>query len=371
MTRRVLWLTKGLGRGGTERLITTCAPHLDRGRWTVEVAYLMPSKSAYVDRLLAMGVKVHCLDAARDLDLGWTRRLRRLLAAGDFSVLHSHSPVPAAVARMATVSSGTKLVHTEHNMWDRYRRETYWANAATFARNDAVIAVSQAVADTIPHRYLSTAVRRSGVDVVLHGVDTEEVPADHTREEARRILGLPPDALVVGTIGNLTEKKDHNLLVRSFAEARRAFPHARLCIIGSGPLEDQLRRWVREAGISQVTALPGSRDDARELLPAFDLFALSSRFEGLSIALVEAMAAGLPALSTRVGGVPEVLDGSGAGRLVPARDEHAFIAALRDLLADAHLREQMGGAARQRAKAFDIRAAVRQIEGIYERVLAS
>jgi glycosyltransferase involved in cell wall biosynthesis len=128
---------------------------------------------------------------------------------------------------------------------------------------------------------------------------------------------------------------------------------------------------VREAGIAHVTALPGTRDDARELLPAFDVFALSSRFEGLSIALVEAMAAGLPSVATRVGGVPEVLEGSAAGLMVPARDERAFTAALRGLLNDTAGRVEMGHAARARARAFDVRSAVRQIEAVYERVLAS
>jgi glycosyltransferase involved in cell wall biosynthesis len=128
---------------------------------------------------------------------------------------------------------------------------------------------------------------------------------------------------------------------------------------------------VREANLDGVTVLAGSRDDARELLPAFDVFALSSRFEGLSIALVEAMAAGLPCVATRVGGVPEVVEHSGAGILVPARQEGSFAAALREVLADSALRQRMSRAARVRALAFDVRSAVHQIEAIYERVLAS
>ncbi len=372
MTARILWLTKGLGRGGAERLITTCTPHLDAGKYTIEVAYLLPEKTAYVDRLRDRGVTVHCLDAPRDLNLGWTRRLRSLIQHGDFSIVHTQSPLPAAVARVTTSSRATRMVHTEHNMWSRYHRGTYWANALTYPRNNAVIAVSQAVADTIPSHHLARQVRHDGVDVVLHGVDLDEGPvAPDARASARESLGLPQDALVVGTVGNLTEKKDHRMLLQAFAALHQRVPQARLCIIGSGPLEHRVAGWVDQLGIRAVTTLPGSRDDARELLPAFDVFALSSRFEGLSIALVEALAAGLPCVSTRVGGVPEVLEGSDAGVMVPAGDAAGLTRALQTVLADEQLRGRMGEAALARAAAFDVRRSVRQIEAIYERVLAA
>ncbi len=101
-------------------------------------------------------------------------------------------------------------------------------------------------------------------------------------------------------MGNLTPKKDHQVLVMAFAHLLQRMPEAQLCIIGSGPLEPQVRRWVREAQVAEATVLAGSRDDAPDLLPAFDVFTLSSRFEGLSIALVEALAAGVPSVATRV-----------------------------------------------------------------------
>lgn len=371
MTRRVLWLTKGLGRGGAERLLTTCAPHVERDRFEVEVAYLMPAKSAYVDRLRGQGIAVHCLDGGSDLDLRWSARLRALLRDGDFALLHTHSPMPASVARVVALGGGTRIVHTAHNMWSRYHRATYWANALTYTRNDAVIAVSQAVADSIRPQFLSPRVRRQGIDVVLHGIDLDERSGVLDRAAARTALGLPADALVVGTVGNLTEKKDHRLLVQAFADLRRSCPGAHLCIVGSGPLEHQLAGWVREAGVAEVTTLAGSRDDAAELMAAFDVFALSSRFEGLSIALVEALACGVPCVATRVGGVPEVLDEGGAGVMVPAGDRRLLAEALRGVLCDDERRAVMGRAATARAQDFDIRRSTRQIETIYDRVLAS
>jgi glycosyltransferase involved in cell wall biosynthesis len=367
---KVLWLTKGLGRGGAERLLTTCAPHLDEGRFTVEVAYLVPWKDAYVDRLEQSGVRVHCLGAKRDVDPRWMLRLRRLIRRGGFELVHTHSPLSAAVARVVTLGTPVRVVHTEHNMWSRYRRGTFWANALTYRLNDAVVAVSHAVAGTISARYLSRDLRRRGVDVVHHGIDFASVDKGAVaRAKARAELGLPEDVPVVGTVGNLTEKKDHGSLVQAFAEVRRRLPDARLVIIGSGPLEARVHDAVRRAGLEGSVLLTGSRDDAQTLLPAFDLFVLSSRFEGLSIALVEGLAAGVPAVCTRVGGVPEVLDGSDAGVMVPPQRPDLLAAAIVDVLTDDAGRARMAEAAVRRATAFDVRRSVAELAAIYDRAL--
>jgi glycosyltransferase involved in cell wall biosynthesis len=371
MTSRVLWLTKGLGRGGAERLLTTSAAHLDNGRFSVEVAYLLPEKDAFVGRLEERGMTVHCLRASRDVAPGWVVRLRQLLRDGEYTLVHTHSPLSAAVVRLVA-PRGLKVVHTEHNMWDRYRRSTYWANALTYRRNDAVIAVSHAVADSVPRRFLPAGLQQAGPTVVIHGTDLESSTESRLdRQSARAALGLPQDVPVVGTVGNLTPKKDHQTLVTAFAAVRRQVPEARLCVIGSGPLQGQLQRWVHDAGIADVTVLAGTRDDAPDLLPAFDVFALSSRFEGLSIALVEALAAGVPAVATRVGGVPEVLADSGAGLMVPAGDPTALAEALRTVLTDDERRRSMSADASARATAFDVRSAVRDIEALYDEVLSA
>jgi glycosyltransferase involved in cell wall biosynthesis len=367
---RVLWLTKGLGRGGADRLLTTSAAHLDQGRFSVEVAYAVPWKDAYVERLQDVGMTVHCLQAGHDVDPRWMLRLSRLIRQGEYELVHTHSPLSAAVARLASMGSRARVVHTEHNMWSRYRRGTFWANALTYRLNHAVIAVSQAVADTITPRYLSQRLRRTGVDVLYHGIDFDSVRrGPEARAKARAELGLADGARVVGTVGNLTEKKDHLTLIEAFRLVRRSEPEAQLVIVGSGPLEDSLREAVHEAGLSDSVHFTGSRDDATDLLPAFDLFVLSSRFEGLSIALVEALAAGVPAVCTRVGGVPEVLDGSGAGEMVPAQRPDLLADAICALLADEPRRASMASAAVTRGAAFDVRESVARIERIYDRVL--
>ncbi|MFJ5234921.1 glycosyltransferase [Kitasatospora sp. NPDC088391] len=359
---KVLWLAKGLGRGGAEQLLVNCVRHADRSRYAIEVAYVLPHKDALVPALESAGVPVHCLGGPPGRR--WPLRLRALLAERRYDLVHTHMPVPAVAARLLSGGAGApRLVHTEHNLWERYRRPTRWANALTYGRNSAVIAVSRAVADGIGRRRPDP----DWLTVVHHGPDLGGAPSGPAaRRAAREELGLPEGALVVGTVGNLTPKKDQAGLLAAFELLRAEHPTARLVVVGTGPLEAELK-----ARAGQGVLFTGSRGDVPALLPGWDVFCLSSRQEGLPVALMEAMTTGLPSVVTRVGGMPEVLDDGVEGRLVPPGDPAALAAALGELAADPGLRERMGAAARERSGSFDVAGAQRAIERVYARVLAT
>jgi len=137
------------------------------------------------------------------------------------------------------------------------------------------------------------------------------------------------------------------LAVRAASRLVRRCPSLRLLVIGDGPARAEIERAVVEAGLGDRVVMTGYRDDAAVLVAALDLFLLPSRTEGTSLALVSAMAAGVPAIASRVGGTPEVLVHGRTGLLVPSEDEDALVAAMGDLLADPVRRHQMGEAARQ------------------------
>jgi len=356
---RVLMLTKGLGRGGTERLLCGTVRLLDRDAYDVEVAYLLPWKDALVGEIESAGVPVHCLDGPRATSVAWLRRLRGLVRERDFDVVHTHMPLPAVAARLALPGRRPAFVHTEHNVWGRYRPATRWANRATYGRNAAAVAVSAAVASSV-------RAPRPVPEVVLHGLDAPAGSADPATatdsEAARRVLGLPLDEPVIGTVGNFTAKKDQATLVRALAR----IPGARLVLVGTGPRERDLRNLVADQGLADRVTFVGSRDDVAALLPAFDVFALSSRFEGLPIALLEAMAAGRACVATPVGGVPEVVTDGVDGVLVPPGDADAFAAALAGLLADPDRRAALGEKAAARSGDFRLDVAVRRLAEIYD-----
>ena len=199
----------------------------------------------------------------------------------------------------------------------------------------------------------------------MHGV--EVAPPAVPAAAARAALGLDGDvdgALVVGTVGNFTAKKDQATLVRAVGRV----PGARLVLVGSGPLEHDLRVLVAHDGLAERVTFAGSRGDVADLLPAFDVFALSSRYEGLPIALLEAMAAGRPCVATRVGGIPEVVTDGVDGVLVPPGDPDALADALSALAADPDRRAALGSAAVTRAGDFRLDVAVERIAAVYDRV---
>lgn len=361
---RVLWVTKGLGRGGAERLVVGLASRLDPTAYSLEVAYALAHKDALVPELDALGVKVHDLGARPAM--AWPLRLHRLLRDGRFDLVHTHAPLPATAVRLL-LRRGRRpaLVHTEHNLWSRYRWPTHWANRLTYGRNDAVIAVSDGVA-------ASVAAARPAVEVVIHGIDETTVrrgPA--ARQHGRSLLGLPEDALVVGTVGNFTPKKDQSLLLQATERLRARHPRLRVVLVGSGPLEDRLRAEVVARRLGDAVVFAGSRGDVPEVLPAFDAFALTSTHEGLPIALLEAMAAGVPPVASAVGGVPEVVSDGHDGLLVPSGDVAGVTAALDRLLADPELRARLGASAASTAGRYDLAPVVARTQAIYEKLLSS
>jgi len=361
---RILWLAKGLGRGGAERLVVDAAHLIDRERFEVHVAYLLPHKDLLVEEIRPAVKQVVCLGRS-PRDPLWPWRLRRYVADEQIEVIHSHSPLPGAVARMV-IGRDPLLVHTEHNMWDRYHWATRAANAATFRRNRAVIAVSDGVAGSIDRRFLKGGVEPQ---VVIHGTSARRTHrGTEARRDAREALGLDPAAFVAGSVGNFTPKKDHATMLEAFAAVRRSVPAAQLVMIGSGPLEAELRRRADRPDLAGSVLFTGTRDDVERLLPGFDVFVMSSRYEGLPIALLEAMSTGITPVATRVGGIPEVvLDGEN-GRLVDPGDAEGLAHAMIDLAAAPDERQRLGTAAIIASSTCDLESAVRVLEDLYERV---
>jgi glycosyltransferase involved in cell wall biosynthesis len=364
---RILWLTKGLGRGGVEQLLLGMARHLTDEPFEIDVAYVLPHKRALVDDFAALGLRTISLGEGGHLR--WPMRLRRQMQERRYDVVHTHSPVPATAARVVA-PSGTAFLHTEHNVWPRLHRLTYWGNVLTHRRNTAVIAVSEAVAATVrPPRFLPWLLS-CPVDVVLQGIDASQFRVTpERRAQSRRALGLG-DEPVLGTVGNLTAKKDHRTLLAAFAELRHGASSARLLVVGTGPLETDLRANADRLGLGDAVRFLGMRDDVPDVLAALDVFVLSSRHEGLPIALLEALAAGLPCVATTVGGIPEVVRDGHEGYLVPPADPSVMAAALAKILEDPRLRAAMSARAVETAARFDLVQAVQHTTELYRTMVS-
>ncbi len=209
-------------------------------------------------------------------------------------------------------------------------------------------------------------------DVIPSGVDTDVFRPSADRDDAKRRLGLAPERPAIGTVGRLEPRKGTATLLAAFAALRGAGRDADLVVVGDGPLRADLERDAERLGIAADVRFLGDRADVLGVLAALDVFVLPSRTEGMSNALLEAMAAAHPVVATAVGGTPEVVSDGASGLLVPPDDPVAMRRAIERVLADAVLRARLGAAARQTVEArYGAKSMVRRLEAVYAAVASS
>jgi glycosyltransferase involved in cell wall biosynthesis len=364
---RVACLIKGLGPGGAERLVQAQVHERDRAHFQYQVVYLSPHKNALVAELEEDGVPVTCLAATGSADLSWVPRLRGLLRDTQVDVVHAHSPVAAAGARLAlrTVSKSrrSKMMTTEHNVWTSHTRLTRWADGLTASLDDAHLAVSSAVRASLPRRL------QARTEVIRHGIDVAAIAAHREdRDRVRQELDLDGQ-LVVGTVANLRLTKGWPDLLVAARQVLEAVDDSCFVAVGQGPMEEQIRELHRHLGLGDRFRLLGYRPDAVRLMAGCDLFCLASHQEGLPVAVMEAMVLGLPIVATCVGGVGELVIDQLHGRLVPPRRPDLLASALVDLLTDETRRKSAAAAVLATAPALSGERSIRRIEAVYEELV--
>ena len=214
---------------------------------------------------------------------------------------------------------------------------------------------------------------RNRIDVLPNGINTESFkpPSSAQRESIRAAMQFADTDLVVGIVGCLTQVKDHELLLRAFAGVANRTKHWKLLVVGDGPLREQLLQQAHELDIHQRVRFTGRREDVPQLLGCMDLYVCSSRSEGMSIAVMEAMATGLPIIATDVGDNPALLRNGVDGVIIPAGDADRLARTLHILSRSPETRRRFAHGARVRAKTFDFGEMVRAYETYYRTILGS
>jgi glycosyltransferase involved in cell wall biosynthesis len=369
---RVLVLVKGLGMGGAERLVVDLVTRGDRERFDYEVAYVLESQEALVDELETCNIPVHCLGAGASWDLHWLWRLRRLLYAGRFDIVHAHLPYSAGfgriVARTLPRRVRPKLVYTEHSLWNLAAVLTKALNRATIHLDSALFVVSAASLDALPRPLQSHA------RVVVHGVDrerTSRVLENHEtiRAEVREELGAEENELLALTVANLRSEKGYDVLLEAARLIVADGAPLRFVSVGTGELADTLREARDASGLRGHLEFLGRRPDTLRLMAGSDVLVLPSHQEGMPVALMEAMSLGLAVVVTDVGGIPDIVCDGVDGLVVPPGRPDLLAGALLRLAADSELRRRLGTAAQLRSERFDIASAARSIESVYEELV--
>jgi glycosyltransferase involved in cell wall biosynthesis len=300
------------------------------------------------------------------LPLGAIRRLRARLVGSDalYALDHQNAVVlAAAAAPLAAVRRRVVAIHTT-GLWGG-RRSLGRAFRSVLGSYQAVLALSPGHA-----RYL---IEREGVPeekirVVPNGVDLTRFENLPRRDAARERLGIPPEAEVVGSVAMLRPEKNQALLLEAAARLRRRRPGLVVVLAGEGPERERLTARAGREDLAGTVRFLGSRADVPEILPAFDAFVLSSlpAVETQPVAVLEAMAAGVPVVATRVGDLEALLEEGRAGILVPSGDAEALARAVERLLDAPAERAALAGRGRAVAERFSLDASVRALEDVLE-----
>ena len=324
-----------------------------------------PAGRRVLDRAAALGVATCVLPRPRDPAFG--PAIVDFLTTRPADVFHIHvgsgreNFEGARAARRAGVPA---VVQTQHQPWmlnPRKRAPFFRAIAPV----DRLIAVSEGVRTT--HERIGVPAER--LVTVPNGI----VPRGPGpgREAARAALGLEPGRLVVMNVGRLVVQKGQRYLVAAMPALAARFPDLAVVVVGGGYLAGELHRQAADLGVADLLHLPGHRSDARMLLDAADVFVLPSRQEGMPLAALEAMDAGLPVVATDVIGTAEVVIHGGTGTLVPPGNPPALASAVGQLLGDPDLRQRYASAGRRRyAECFTARRMAQDTLHVYEDVLA-
>ena len=365
---RVFHLIKSLGRGGAEVLLAEGLAVADRERFAYGYGYFLPWKDTVVPALDAQEADVVCFGAKDNARILLTaRRVAKHLRTWGADVVHAHLPIAGVVARLAGRLAGVPVVYTEHNLMERYHPLTRRLNLATWGMQAQAIAVSGDVEDSIKR----TAGERVPVRTVLNGVNIRSYdPAQHDGTDVRAQWGIPADAPLVGTVAVFRAQKQLLQWLDVASRILDAVPEAHFLIVGDGPLRDEVEAGIRERGLDEGVHLAGLQEETRPYFAAFDAYLMTSQFEGLPIALLEAMAMAVPPVVTAVGGIPELVthEANGYARPYGAFDELA--ADVTHLLRDEAHRRVLGSAARQTVvDGFSMERMQGELEAIYEQVI--
>lgn len=366
MKLNVMQMTDVTGRGGAEKALVDLALRLDRSRFNVTVCATRTTGN-YQPLLDAAGVHTIVMERNSRLESYKMLRLLQIMRQQPVHVLHTHLFGANTWGRVLGKLAGVPVI-VAHEHWSSRSSREVKIDRLLYRMTDRILVPSRASkqlvmqTEHIPARYLDVAY--NGVDISLFS------PSASSAAEARRELCIEPDDIVVGTVGRLSADKggqDHLLWAAN--EARKQHPSVRLLVVGEGPLRHGLEELAAKLGMLDKGAaiFTGARTDVARLLSAMDIFVLPSLKEALPIAVLEAMAMQLPAVATRVGGVPEVVQDGTTGLLVPPGDREALLAALVRLIADADLRGSLGQAGQARVHAhFTVDKMVEHVEQLYE-----
>jgi glycosyltransferase involved in cell wall biosynthesis len=373
---RILRVTEQSILGGEQDHILHLLADLDRARY--EQTMCSEPNGPFVDKVRQLGITHIPVTMCSRFDLAAIRQLRQIMRQGRYDIVHLHGARAGLLGRIAARLTGALLIVWTMHVFQpdtleglrRCQLPLYLLVEGILARYfcDHIITIS----DDLRQRTLAVAqVPTAKVTTIYSYVDLGQFEQPAEGRTKRHELGWPLDAPVVCTIGRLCIQKGLPDFLHAAARVKARMPEVRFVIVGDGPLRGKLELLAGQLGLDGNVTFTGHRSDVADILFASDVFATATHWEGFGKVNVEAMAAGKPLVSTKVGPIPEVVGDYGGAILVPAHDPEAFAEALLTILRDLPAYSRRGEEGRQRAYAqFSRQALAQRTSELYERLIA-
>jgi glycosyltransferase involved in cell wall biosynthesis len=369
---RILYIIGGGEFGGAEQHLLSLVKSLDPTQYKPHVAVFYDAE--FAARVREYHVPVTVLGPGKSyLILSGLSEVRRLIRTFRPEIIHTHGVRANLVGRIANRLEGApcKLITTVHSVlaldypvaWKRwlFGRLEEWTGRYV----DHYILVSHAM-----EREFRKTIASDRISVIHNAIELPSVrPSRAKHSTLRDELNLPQDTVLVGTVARMHPVKGHIYLIQAIRELVKQWPNVHYVWIGGGELREDLEKQVQQAGLQNVIHFLGVRKDVPDLLPQLDLFVLPSISEGLSVAILEAMAAGVPVITTAVGGSPEIVTHQVDGILVPAQAPAALAEAIRDALSHPERMKKMGLAGQEKVyREFSTERLLAQTTAVYQQI---
>ena len=362
---KLLYFISGIDIGGAEQLLLTTVKMLDKKKFDIAVCYLK-GRGELRQEFESAGIRIIFLGDYSLWISGRIYSFYRLLIREQFDVLHNHLIRSILIGGICGRLAGVRcILSTEHNTsnWEprfSYLRPLFRLGLSFSAK---VIAISHAVEKCLLEKGKIPAEKI----LVLHdGIDLSAFNPDNGSDDLKKNLGLLQSFPIIGSVSRLDPRKGHRFLIEAISLLHSEYPEIALLLIGDGKERRDLERQVKELHLERSVLFVGAQIDVVKYLALFDIFVLSSLAEGLSIALIEAMAMKSAIVATNIGGIPEVVENGKEGVLVPPADTKKMAAAIRHVLLNKEETQLMKVHAREKVeKKFDMKNIVKELERVY------
>lgn len=363
---KVLHIFSTLPVGGAEMLMLNIVKNIDRERFDIVVCCL-GQEGATGRQIKDYGVEVISFNSRRlgGLNIPLLLRLKDFIRERRFDAVHTHMYHANLYGRVAAWMAGVPTIFSSvHNIYQRRKRHRMLINRLLAKITKKIIVGTTAVKEDVK-RY--DHVPEKKIEIIPYGIDTELFTEEHERSKIRENIGLNPVDFVVGNVARLEKAKGQEFLIKAIRLLKDKGLSVKCLIVGSGTLEGELKDMVGRLGIESDVIFLGTRQDLPQLFSAMDVFVFPSLWEGLPLSLLSAMAAGLPVITTYVGGIKDIIVDGRNGIVIPISDPLAIADAIEKTFKETELRRRLSEYGRREViQHHSAKAMTKRLEDKYE-----